>query len=213
MAADDKIRQVLKDDAVVFLSRLADVERVLQLLTPTSILEESTAHIVLRALDEIDCLKFAAWSVALDAEDLFKGLSEAGVESDAIKRIEAFAIRYRDYARFLTRLHRSDQGYENELTRISVRPSIQLYSQSAMVTLQIYNRDQLIVNSSNSVDGLLNFIEMLIDAVNDTTKLVGASAPELLSTVVDADALAGVLDGVETLKRLTSATMVDKAKT
>ncbi len=210
MTIDDNAKNRIKGDAEIFLSRLRDVELVLGSPSPASTLDDCYARIVSEKLDEMECLKFASWCTYLDAEELDAELSEAGVPPDSIEGISGFADKYRSYARFLKRLFRSQQGYENELTRMKIRPAIYPYVDDAVTILNLYSWDRLVLTTNNGLDGLVNLIDMLIDSANDTVESINSTSPELLSAALDADTVSGMLERVETFKRLTSANAEEK---
>jgi hypothetical protein len=210
MTAKDSAKKRIKRDAEIFLSRLRDVELVLGALTPASTLDESYARLVSEKLDEIECLKFASWSTALAPEELGTELSEAGVPPDSMEGIKAFADKYRSYAGFLKRLFRGQQGYENELTRMKIRPAIYPYVDDAVIIMNFYSWDRLVLTSNNGLDGLVSLIDMLIDSANDTVDSINSMSPELLSAALDADTVSSMLERVETFKRLTSANAEEK---
>jgi hypothetical protein len=62
------------------------------------------------------------------------------------------------------------------------------------------------------LDGLVTFIDMLMDTVNDTIKSINKMAPELLAKALDPETVAAVTSRVETLRQLTS-TLVKKEPT
>jgi hypothetical protein len=210
--AEDNFSELIKRDAEIFVAHLLDVELLLRLLTPQATLEESASRAILETLDDIECLRFIAWCTDQNPEELGEDLTRAGVPNESAERIEKLLGRYGIYGHFLRRLNRSNQGYENELTRLSSRPVVTTFGRNAIVALQLYSHDRLVLSSNNSLDGLVTFIDMLMDTVNDTIKSINKMAPELLAKALDPETVAAVTSRVETLRQLTS-TLVKKEPT
>ncbi len=202
MAEDSQFDKQIRDDAQTFLSRVIDVERIVESLTPASTLDESTALAVMGRLDDLDCLRFVAWCVNEDPEELPQFLSKLNIQSVGIERITAFAKKYSIYDLFFTRLNRTNQGYENELTRLQSRPSIQTYSNNLMVTLALYNHDRLVVTGSQDFDGLVDLIDMLLQTANDTAESVSSSNPQALRRALDLADTSEVAKKAEALNQL-----------
>jgi hypothetical protein len=202
MAEDSQFEKRIRDDAETFLSRIVEVERVVEALTPASTLDESTALAVLERLDDLDCLKFAAWCVSEGPEELSRFLGKLNVQPNGIERIAAFAKKYSIYDLFLTRLNRTNQGYENELTRLSSRPSIQTFSNNLMVILRLYNHDRLVITSSQDFDGLIELINMLLEVAIDTAESVNGSTPELLRSALDLADISEIMKRAQALNQL-----------
>jgi hypothetical protein len=201
MPEDTNSEKEIKHDAGIFLSRIGEVERIIEGLTPASMQDGPTANAVMERLDDLDCLRFTAWCVGHDAEWLSSFLTKLAIQPDGVELITAFASKYSSHDLFLTRLNRANQGYENELTRLSSRPSIQTFGNNAMVTLRLYSHDRLLATSSNGLDGLIELINMLIETANDTAESFEAFAPELLQKALDPDELLQILKGAEALRQ------------
>lgn len=201
MAKDPQFEKQIKDDAGTFLSRIIEVEGIVDALTPASTLDESAALAVTERLDTLDCLRFVAWCVGEDQGELSTSLGKVGIQPDGIERIATFAKKYSIYDLFFRRLHRANQGYKNELTRLSNRPSIQAFSNNIMVTLQLYNHDRLAITINHDFDGLVDLINLLLEAASDTAESIAASAPEILRSALDRADISEVMRRAEALNQ------------
>lgn len=199
--AEDKFAQLIRTDAETFISHLGDVDLLLGKLTPAETLEERTGHAVLEALDDLDCLRFIAWCTDRDYEELNAELSQLGVPAETISQVSAFLRRYGVYGHFLRRLNRSNQGYDNELTRLSSRPCLTIFGRNPILTLEFYSHDRLVLSSNNSLDGLLTLIDMLMDTVHDTVESLKRLAPDTVKRDLDVETLASLAKQIETLQR------------
>lgn len=202
MAEERDFEKQIRDDAETFVARIAEVERIIEGLTPASTLDESTSLAVMERLDDLGLLRFLAWCLSRTPDWLPQFLLKRGIQKDKVERIAAFASKYSAYELFLSRLNRANQGYENEITRLSGRPSIQTFGDNIMVTLRFYNYDRLLLSSSNGLDTLVTLIGMLIQTANDAAESIVSTTPELLRRALDPEGVADVLKGAQTLSQL-----------
>jgi hypothetical protein len=185
----------------LFFPRSWKCRRLLEGLTLASTFDDLTASAVMERFDDLECLKFLGWCFDHSPEWLSRFLLKLNMQPEKVERIAAFATKYSGYSLFLTRLNRTNNGYENEITRLSSRPSIQTFGSNAMVTLRLYNYDRLLLTSNTGVEELVELISMLMQVANDAMKSISDTAPELLRDVLDPKEVTEILERVDTLRK------------
>ena len=134
------------------------------------------------------------------------------MQPEKIERIAAFASKYSAYDLFLTRLNRTNNGYENEITRLSSRPSVQTYGNNVMVTLRLYNHDRLLLTSNSGLEELVDLISMLIQVANDAVDSISGTAPKLIRKALNPKDVAELLEGAQTLSKSAERVKIEAKK-
>ncbi len=190
----------LRADAEMFLRNIGDVEKIIESFPPGMTPDEVSSNKLQQRLDEMKCLRFLAWCTHEPEEEVSARLRESHVPPESITRILGFSNRHRPLGDFLARLYRTDQGYENELTRLEALPVLYLTSRTPVVHLRIYSHDRLVISAKQSLSGMLAFAETIIDTIYDLVRYLKRVNPTLAADSVDREEVRDLLNTVEKLK-------------
>jgi hypothetical protein len=98
----------------------------------------------------------------------------------------------------------TDQGYENELTRVWSRPRLYLLGNEPAIELGIYSHDRLLLTSHNPLSGLAAFVASVLGAMNGAVERLNHLSPGLASDAVDAETTARLAERAEKFRQLTA---------
>jgi hypothetical protein len=179
--------QKLARDAAEFLSRLPIIRQLLDSVSLEDVARGFCFDDAKRGIFGRDALNFTAYGFGLDAEDLRQELQAAGVDSEAIGRVQQFL---RDHALLRPVVRRSlrlEFGYSNELTSLRFKPVLYLASGRRAFELRIFSHDHQVLRCVQEVGGILEFVTMLLDAIADSFEDADKIAPSLGAGALDKD--------------------------
>ena len=196
---NNKSQDGLRRDAENFLLKRRDVERVLDNLSYGKGCDDATARQIRRQLDDLDCLRFAAWAIVFP-DSVMKELLKLELPPASIDSIREFAQKYSLFGKFLMRLHRAESGFENEFTTLVTSPFVFVKSRRVGVQLEIYSHDKILVTATMELDDLLEFSKELIRRLRNTIEYVNKTNAELVSNALEAASIKEFLEVTEKLR-------------
>jgi hypothetical protein len=198
---ESKPKQGIARDAEVLISKMSEVEALLGVLSPTATSDDSVAQALTRGLDALDCLRIAAIASAYP-DTVANALTEAGADKSVVEQIRNFGARHNLYGTYLNRLHRSEQGFVNEFTRIVSRPTFNLIGATPELDIEIYSHDRLLVTAKNELDGLASFVSSLLGAMNRAAEKLNGLSPSLARGSLDEETITEIVKRADRLREL-----------
>jgi hypothetical protein len=206
---DEKLGAAFKEEAGQLLSKMSEVEAVLQLLSPRATYDDSVARLITERLDGLNVLRFVSLCT-LFPEDVAASLQGAGVDDQSIGLIKTFAMKYAPYGSFLRRLQRAGQGFVNELTGSAARPALNLLNNEVVLEVKLQSHDRVVLTAKDSLDGWVLYISSLLRQVNKAIESLKRVAPSTAPLSLDPKTVDELVETVHNMQGLMGSSDASK---
>jgi hypothetical protein len=182
---DKEMLERFRDEVESLAPKLDSIQSLVEPLLSPRAASPGLAKEVETRLARSGALPLLILCTTLPADQVGRMLDDAAVPTESANAVKRFADRFRSLGDLFARAGRADQGYENEITSVSSRPTLFLRTGTVTLDLEVYSHDKLLFRSREDVGELVKVIALFLRHVCGALERARDLDQKLASGAVD----------------------------